>query len=56
MTDEGLAEEAANDAANVRVVLAQIEAGELEATAAQRHFLAGALAALEEVAAGHEDS
>ncbi|WP_164468568.1 hypothetical protein [Arthrobacter sp. I3] len=53
MEDEGLREEAAHDAANVRLVLAQIEAGELEATPGQRHFLAGALAALEEVIEEH---
>jgi hypothetical protein len=51
MKDEGLKEDAAHDAANLRVVIAQIEAGELQATPAQRHYLAGALAALEEVAA-----
>jgi hypothetical protein len=55
MADDGLREDAAHDAANLRAVIAQIEAGELEATATQRHYLAGALAALEDVAARPED-
>lgn len=52
--DDGLREDAAHDAANLRSVISQIEAGELDATPAQRHYLAGALAALEEITAESE--
>lgn len=51
MTDDGLREDAVHDAANLSTVIAQIEAGELDARPPQRHYLADALAALEGIPA-----
>lgn len=43
------AETARRTAVNLREVLAQVDAGEVEATARQRAYLAGAVDALEEL-------